>query len=82
MPSKAKLANNKPPKNAIANGFAIGHIPSEIMIDGEDGPRQTQLENMKISDVMCTAVSRQRPYGFIIAFLGRAHQSVMGQYSS
>jgi hypothetical protein len=30
----------KPPKNAIANGFAIGHLPSELMITGEDAPRQ------------------------------------------
>ncbi len=81
MPSKAKEAGSKPPKHAIANGFAIGYIPSNLFIDGESDPRQTGLENKHISDIMCTAIAHQRPYGFIFAFMGSAHQSLMGQFS-
>jgi hypothetical protein len=33
--SKAKKKGSKPPKYAIANGFAIGHFPSVIQIPGE-----------------------------------------------
>ena len=61
--------------------MAIGHIPSVLMIDGEDEPRQKQgLTNKDFSDIMSTAVSRQRSYGFIFAFMGGSHQSVMGQF--
>jgi len=73
--------NKKPPKHAIANGFAIGHIPSVLMIPGEDGPRRINLKDGDISEIMCAAVARQRPYGFIFAFTGGSHQSVMGQFS-
>ena len=63
MPSKAKDAGTKPPKHAIANGFAIGHIPSDLMIDGEKGLRQHHLANKNISDIMCAALA----YGFIFS---------------
>ena len=79
-PCKTK-GTRTPPKHAIANGFVIGHIPSEIAIKGEDGPRQIDLTDQKISEIMCAALARQRPYGFIFAFIGGAHQSVMGQFS-
>ncbi len=76
-PCMAK-GNKKPPKHAIANGFAIGHIPETLQIDGVNAP--SDMSNGNISDVMCAAVARQRPYGFIFAFVGGAHQSVMGQF--
>ncbi len=81
MPSKIKDTGTKPPKHAIANGFAIGHIPSILFIDGKTDPRQTGLENKHISDIMCTAIARQQRYRFIFAFMGSAHQSMMGQFS-
>ena len=71
-----------PPRHAIANGLAIGHIPSVLMIDGKDEPRQKQGDtNKDFSDIMSAAVSQQRLYGFIFAFMGGAHESVMGQFS-
>ena len=70
-----------PPKHAIANDFVIGHLPSELMINGEDKPRRSGLDDKDISDIMSAAISRQRPYGFVFAFMGGAHQSIMGQYS-
>ena len=69
------------PNHAIANVFAIGHIPSDILIEGEDKPRRQNLTDDQISEIMSAAVARQRPYGFIFAFTGRAHQSVMSQFS-
>ena len=75
-PSQAKK-NTKPPKNAIANGYAIGHIPEVIMIKGEDSPRQVRLTNQQISEIMSAAISRQRPYVFVFAFTGGAQQSIM-----
>ena len=38
-PSQVKK-NTKPPKNAIANRYAIGHIPEVTMMEGEDSSRQ------------------------------------------
>ena len=60
MPSKAKEAGTKPPKHAIANGFAIGHVSSELFVDGEDAPRQQGLSDVNFSDIMCAAVARQQ----------------------
>ena len=78
-PSQAK-DNKKPPKHAIANGFAIGHIPEVIIIEGEDSPRHVGLTNKKISETMCAALSRQYPDGFVFAFTRGAQQSIMGHY--
>ena len=58
MPSKAKYSWIKPPEYAIANGFTIGHIASDLMIDGEEGPRQHGLSNKDISDIMCVALAQ------------------------
>ena len=71
----------KPPKNAIANGFVIGHLPSELMITGEDAPRQLELDESKISELMSAALSTQRSHGFVFAFMGGAHKSLVGQFS-
>ncbi len=58
-PSNTKDAGSKPPKHAITNGFAIGNIPSTLLIDDKPEPRQTGLENKHISDIMCAAIARQ-----------------------
>ena len=80
-PSKAQ-DSKKPPKHAIANGFVIGHIPNRLIVEDEDLRQcKDDLTIDQISDIMGAAVSRQRPYGFIFAFLGGAHQSIMGQFS-
>jgi hypothetical protein len=41
----------KPPKHAIANGFAIGYIPSELWICGEENPREFGISDELISDM-------------------------------
>ena len=71
----------KPPKQAIANGFAIGHLPSTLHITGEDEPRVTDLDESKLSDLMCVAMSTQRSHGYVFAFTGGAHKSVAGNFT-
>jgi hypothetical protein len=79
-PSSAEKTPN-PPKFAIANGFAIGHLPSILKIQGEDEPRATNLDESKLSDLMCVAMSTQRYLGYVFAFTGGAHQSVIGNHT-
>ncbi|KAL7493250.1 hypothetical protein ACHAWT_002306 [Skeletonema menzelii] len=81
--TKQSVANksDKPPKHAIANGFAIGHLPSVLFIKGEDEPRVVDLHEGKLSDLMCAAISTQRSLGYVFAFTGGAHQSVMGNFT-
>ncbi len=45
-------------REAVA-GFAIGHLPSTLHITGEDEPRVTDLDESKLSDLMCVAMSTQ-----------------------
>ena len=78
-PSRAK-DSNKPPKHAIANGFAFGHVPRVINIKGEDTPRQTDLTNDMIGDIMGPSLAAQRAHGFVFAFTGGAQKSLMGSY--
>ncbi len=80
-PSKAKYTGSKPPKHAVKNRFAIGHIPSTLLIDQEGDPRQKCLENKHISNIMCASISCQCPCGLIFAFMGSAHQSMISQIS-
>lgn len=80
-PSKAKKSK-KPPKLAIANGFTIGHIPSSITTRDSDGNDiERSIKDGDINEMMCAAVSRQRPYGYIFAWSGGAHTSLMGNVS-
>jgi hypothetical protein len=82
-PSQSKKLGSgfKPPKHAIANGFAIGYIPSELWICGKENPREFGISDELISDMMHAAVAIQRPYSYVFAFVGGAHKSVVGQYS-
>ena len=41
-------------------------------MEGEDTPRQYNLRNQDISDIMQGAVAGQYPYGSIFAFVGGA----------
>ena len=56
----SKKDTRGPPKHAIANGFAIDHLPLELKIEGEDTPRQSNLRNQDINDIMQAAVVCQR----------------------
>jgi hypothetical protein len=39
------------------------------------------LDESKISELMSAALSTQRSYGFVFAFMGGAHKSLVGQFS-
>ena len=51
--------NCKPPKFAISNGFAIGHIPETIVISGKNGEHHVRQINAEkgLDDLICAAIS-------------------------
>ena len=65
---KVKESDN-PPKHAIANGFAIGQVPTRI------------LENDDITEEMCALLAPIRPYAYLFAYSAGAHKSIKGHYS-
>ena len=80
-----KPTDKKPPKLAIANGFAIGAFPDKIKI--ASGPNKGMMRNIdvenedQVSEVMRALVSPVRPYGYVIAYTGGKHQSINGTIS-
>ena len=78
-PSIAKKTD-KPPKCAIANGFAIGFILISIETKDAEGNNATVIID-EIDDMMAASLSVQRPYGFVFSYYGGAQKSLMGHYS-
>lgn len=83
-PNQARKSS-KPPKYAIANGFAIGYIPrhittSGVWINAKGEHVEATLPEMGISGLMSAAISKQRPYGYCFSFSGGADRSVVGHY--
>eukprot|EP00984_Skeletonema_dohrnii_P006195 scaffold2225_cov90-Skeletonema_dohrnii-CCMP3373.AAC.1 len=68
MKVKDKESDN-PPKYDIANGFAIGQVPTRI------------LENDDITEEMCALLAPIRPYAYLFAYSAGAHKSIKGHYS-
>ena len=52
MPITENMVGSKPPKHAIVNGFAIGHLPSELMIEGEDRLRRKNMKNEDVTGIV------------------------------
>eukprot|EP00986_Skeletonema_menzelii_P013820 scaffold8448_cov188-Skeletonema_menzelii.AAC.1 len=61
---------NSPPKHAIANGFAIGHVPEQIISNDEE-----------ITEEMCALLSPVRPFAYIFAYSAGAHKAIRGHFS-
>ena len=64
--------NNKsdsPPKHAISNSFAIGHIPADI------------IKQENITEVMCSLLAPVRPFAYLFAYSAGAHKSIRGHFS-
>ena len=83
-PNQARKSS-KPPKYAIANGFAIGYIPRHITTSGVwENSRgehvEATLPEMGISVLMSATISKQRPYGYCFAFSGGADRSATGHF--
>jgi hypothetical protein len=66
---KPSKIGSKPPRMAIANGFAIGEINIEGIDIHED-----------VNDVTRAILSPVRSHGYIMAFSGGAHKSIQGHY--
>lgn len=74
---------SSPPKFAIANGFAIGHIPNIISFPDKQGDviRREINHEKDLTDVICGSISPVRPFGRVFAFHGGKQKSVKGQFS-
>ena len=72
-----------PPKKAIANGFAIGHVPNILTIVDESGVEHTMTINPEedLSDLLCSAISPVRSFGYIQAWSGGSQKSITGHFS-
>jgi hypothetical protein len=85
-----------PPKYSIANGNAIGTIPSTIVFDGGDGQMKS-LRTIKeafdengslipnrseslVTSVMAAAIAPIRPYAYIFSYRGGQHHSLIGNF--
>ena len=60
---------DNPPKHAISNGFAIGHIPEEI------------IKQENITEVMSSFIAPVRPFAYVFAYTAGAHKSIRGHCS-
>ena len=84
------------PKYSIANGNAIGTIPSTIVFDGGDGQMKS-LRTIKdaldengspipnrseslVTSVMAAAIAPIRPYAYIFSYRGGQHHSLIGNF--
>ena len=79
-------SNNKPPKLAIANGFAIGSIPDVLQVQGENGTQKctstidASSQKSKLVDVIFAAISPVRPYAYIYSYNGGQHKTIQGNF--
>jgi len=69
MNSTKNKKSDNPPSHAIANGFAIGQVPTRI------------IKNEDITEEMCSLLAPIRPYAYLFAYSGGAHKSIRGHYS-
>jgi hypothetical protein len=71
------------PKYSIANGFAIGFIPDVIKFkdkNEQDKERRIDHEN-DLDDLICSAISPVRPFGYVHAYTGGCQKQIKGQFS-
>jgi hypothetical protein len=68
--SSRKEDGSTPPKFAIANGFAIGHIPKVLAYRDSNGEicRMTIDPENDLDEKLSAAIAPVRPFGFVHAF--------------
>ncbi len=68
--SSRKEDGSTPPKFAIANGFAIGHIPKVLAYrdSNDEICRMTIDPENDLDEKLSAAVAPVRPFGFVHAF--------------
>jgi hypothetical protein len=81
--TKNESCDYKPPKFAIANGFAIGHIPETIAISSKNGEHHVRRINAEkdLDDLICAAISPVRPFGYVHAYTAGRQKSIKGHFS-
>ena len=75
-----KKSSTKPPKYAIANGFAIGEFPEEItrLNPRSQRERKRTINIEDVSNELRALVAPVRPYGYVFAYSGGSHKSIQG----
>jgi hypothetical protein len=80
-----KEERSSPPKFAIANGFAIGYIPEQIQKRKKGANGGILFRNIvpekDLSDLVCAAISTNRPFGYVFSYVGGAQKSIKGHFS-
>ena len=61
---------DSPPKFAISNGFAIGHVPTDVI----------EADN-QITQQMSSLLAPVRPFAYIFAYTAGAHKAIRGHFS-
>ena len=71
------------PKFSIANGFAIGHIPSMLNFkDKNNEPVSVAFDAERdLTDLLCAAISPVRPFGYVHAYSGGCQKQIKGHFS-
>ena len=69
----------KPPKLSIANGFVIGEFPKLTYTDDKGHICEFNVES-DLSEVMRALLAPTRTHGYVMAFTGGKHKSIMGHY--
>ncbi|KAL7524887.1 hypothetical protein ACHAXR_002212, partial [Thalassiosira sp. AJA248-18] len=76
---RASNKDKKPPKLSIANGFVIGEFPRLTYTDDEGMEHEFDVES-DLTDVMRALLAPTRTHGYVMAFTGGKHKSIMGHY--
>jgi len=71
--------NDKPPKFSIANGFVIGEFPKLKYLDDNGIERLFDVEK-DLTDVMRALLAPTRTHGYVMAYTGGKHKSIMGHF--
>ena len=65
---RMKHLHSAPPKFSIANGFAIGTVPEQV------------ISHNDISDIMASLIAPVRPFSFIFSYYGGQQKAIRGHY--
>ncbi len=76
------LENKKTaPKYAIANGYVIGSLPTEIQFTNKDGKRKGRnIKDNELTDLLKAMLAPVRPFGCVFAYSGGSQKSIKGNY--
>ena len=70
-------SKKKPPKLLIANGFVIGEFPKLTYTDDNGEVCEFSVES-DLTDVMRAMLAPTQTHGYVTAFVGEKHKSIMG----